>query len=125
MIAMTSLGNLWAQSHRMAQVISFAALIAGLVIYFALCSPTPELVSTEREEGTLVEIHRTKSNDTGGGRVVVGRVKLDNGKEVRIFLPKPVPTKEGVKIPLRVELYEDGSKHYIIDHVAWLDMSDR
>ncbi len=109
---MGSFGNIWARSHIKAQAIGTAVFLVGIVVYWQLAD-VPERVSMERAEGQLIEVIRSKQGRPDPS-VTFGRVRLEDGKILRLALPHPIPRK-GAQVVLRVEVYDDGSRIYFVD----------
>ncbi len=115
---MGSFGNIWARSHIKAQAIGTAVFLMGIVIYWQLAD-VPQRVSIERAEGQLVEVIRSEKGRPDPS-VTFGRVRLEDGRILRLALPQPIP-REGAQLVLRVEVYDDGSRIYFVDPDALFD----
>lgn len=107
----------WAWAHRNARAWGMVLVLAGLLSW-TLWETRIERIEYRETSGELLEI-------LGGGQgadsgFTVGRVRVDSGPEIRLYLPQQVPPKVGDRVPLIMERYDDGSILYSFDNGRWI-----
>jgi hypothetical protein len=104
----------WAWAHRNARAWGMVIVLVGLLTW-ALWATRAERIEYRETSGELVEV-------IGGnqGSLFVGRVRLDDGKEIKLYLPQQLPPKAGDSVPLIMERYDDGSVLYAFDNGKWI-----
>lgn len=107
----------WAWAHRNARAWFMVIVLAGLLAW-ALWETSAERIEYRETSGELLEVF-------GGGEVknsgfAVGRVRVDDGREIKLYLPQQLPPKVGDRVPLIMERYDDGSVLYAFDNGKWM-----
>ncbi len=108
----------WAFQYRNARGLAAAAmmLFAILAMLSMRCNP---VVDRQEVLGLVLEVEAEGLRPMGDG-VPQARVILavPDSVEIRLLLPPPVP-RPGHFIPLKVELYKKGDRHYYLNHEKW------
>lgn len=101
----------WAyrNAHTWMTVIALSGLLA-----WSVWETGAERVEYRELAGRLLELRG--ADDVTQKALLVARIQLPDGKEVKLILPRrqPLP-KVGDEIPLTYERYDDGSAYYFFD----------
>ena len=115
----------WATVHRNTRVIFTAAGFLLILAWGAYQMRSSKLVDTTRTTVVVTEVKQYKmgsssTNGKGSGNVTFyrGRLVFDDSTWVEMQLIQPLP-EEGDRLPVIIEHYDNGSKYYSIDRVAW------
>ncbi len=122
---MSNFWDNWATVHRNTRVIFTAAGFLLILAWGAYQMRSTKLVDTTRTTAVVKEIKtfnlgKSGTGSSGSGKVTFyrGRLAFDDSTVVEMQLIQPLPEVND-RLPVIIEHYENGSKQYIIDWVAW------
>jgi len=107
----------WAWAHRNARAWGMVIVLAGLLSW-ALWATRVERIEYHETSGELVEVIGGNQGENSG--IAVGRVRVDDGPEIKVYLPQQLPPKVGDRVPLIMECYDDGKVLYAFDNGKWI-----
>jgi hypothetical protein len=108
----------WAWAHRNARAWGAVIALTGLLLW-ALWETRAERIEYREISGKLLEI--TPSSQTRDTGIYLGRVRLEGGQEIKLYLPPQQPHPQaGDRVPLIFERYDDGKVMYSFDNGRWL-----
>ena len=111
--------------YRNTRVIFTAAGFLLILAWGAYQMRSTKLVDTTRATAVVEEIKQYKlgssgTSGRGSGKVIYyrGRLVFDDSTWVEMQMIQPLP-EVGDRVPVIIEHYDNGSKYYAIDRVAW------
>lgn len=104
----------WAWAHRNARAWGMVIVLAGL-LGWTLWETSVERIDYRETGGELLEV----IGDANSG-FSVGRVRVDDGREIKVYLPQQLTPKAGDRVPLIMEHYDDGSVLFAFDNGKWM-----
>ena len=118
-VEMSRFWDNWAYAYRNTRAWGTAIALGGMLIFTLILYPDKP-VSVITTTGKVLEVHEVGANDSrfGSASSYIGRIRLTDGGETRIYLHQPIP-KPGAEIPLRVEIYADGARYAALDTERW------
>jgi len=112
---MDSFYNSWAHAHRNAKGWGTAIFLL-LLLLWTLSETSNERISRQDIEATVIKATLLKDSTTSGGL----SLKMADGKTFKIYVSANPFPEVGDKVPLVAELYEDGSKMYMLNQQRWI-----
>lgn len=117
--------NDWAMTQRNNQAIRVAVALA-VVLFFALIyrEDSNTFLRTEQVLGTITAIkvieREGHSRFSGSSTSITYRVHLalENNKQLKFMLFQ-VPPKVGTKVPVIVDMFDDGKNYYHYSLIEW------
>ena len=93
----------WRYASKLSRAV-FVALALLIALLWTLWQWPAPRISQVKQTGQVMSAVK-------GGMM---RIKMDNGKQVRVLTPNPVP-KPGDSLPMILEIYEDGAMRATVD----------
>lgn len=103
----------WAWAHRNARAWYMVVVLTGLLAW-TLWETSAERIEYHQISGDMLEVIGENSG------IAMGRVRLADGHEIKVYLPLQLPPKVGDRVPLIIEHYEDGRVMYAFDNASWI-----
>jgi len=120
--------NFWdhlATVHRNARAFTMGAGFLLILAWGAYQMRSTKLVDTTRTTAVVEEIKQynlgsSSTSGRGSGKITIYRGKLvfEDSTWVEMQMIKPLP-EVGDRLPVIVEHYDNGSKYYSVDWIAW------
>lgn len=108
----------WAWAHRNARAWGMVFALAGMLAW-TLWETSAERVEYREMTGQLLEVRG--EDDLDKNALLVGRIQLPDGKEIKLVLPPQQPhPKVGDTVPLIYERYDDGEVYYFFNTLSWV-----
>lgn len=120
---MSQFGNNWATSYKNSRAI-FAAISLSVLLIWALTLKQQDdariYLRTDKVVATVQDISTTEIDSRYGGKSITyfATLELPEGKKIRFILPRS-PPKIGSKVPVLIDIYDDGSSYYHYNHIEW------
>jgi len=111
-----SLLSAYARSYRLARAIGAALVLLVGLLWLSWARSHPP-TSRDRVTATITKI---VENPLGSDTDCVALIRLDDGREGRILMPRYAAAAGG-RVPLVVEAYADGKTYLAFDVDRWVD----
>jgi hypothetical protein len=108
----------WYLANRNARAWVTAVFLLAFLLW-AVWQTHAKRIEYKEISAQLVEVVGDQPTNTSG--IYVGKVRLQDGKTVRLMLPprRPLP-QPGDSVPIIYELYDNGDVYYAFDNNRWI-----